>query len=110
MEPSFIYRADVVRVVDGDTVDVNIQLGFSIVMRKQRIRLFGINAPEMRTRHGKEVKKYLANLIEGRAVTLRTIKDKKGKYGRWLGIVEDDNVGNVNDWLVKNNMAVRKKY
>ncbi len=109
MEP-FTYRAEVVRVIDGDTVIVDLQLGFDIVFKGQRIRLFGINAPEMRTRHGKEVKKYLANLIEGRAVTLRTIKDKKGKYGRWFGIVEDDNVGNVNDWLVKNDMAIRTKY
>ncbi len=109
MEP-FIYRADVVRVIDGDTLVLDIDLGFSIVMRRQRIRLFGINAPEMRTRHGKEVKKYLANLIEGRTVTLRTIRDKKGEYRRWLGIIEDDNVGNVNDWLVNNKMAQRTKY
>ena len=44
------YRCKVLRVVDGDTVDVDIDLGFDVVLKKQRVRLHGINAPESRTR------------------------------------------------------------
>ena len=44
------YRVEVIKVVDGDTVDVNIDLGFGVWLKKQRIRLFGIDAPESRTR------------------------------------------------------------
>lgn len=51
------YRATVTRVVDGDTVDCNIDLGFSVVLSNQRIRLHGIDTPESRTRD-KEEKKY----------------------------------------------------
>ncbi len=109
MEP-FTYKAHILRVVDGDTVDVDIQLGFSVVMSNQRIRLYGINVPEKRTKAGKEVKRLVTRMLEGRDVTLRTIKDKKGNYGRWLGIIENNEVGNVNDWLVDNNMARRRNY
>ena len=45
-EPAYLYRAVVVRVVDGDTIDVDIDLGFYVWIRKQRIRLIGIDAPE----------------------------------------------------------------
>ena len=51
------YACKVVRVVDGDTVDVDIDLGFDVVLRKQRIRLYGVDTPESRTRD-KEEKKY----------------------------------------------------
>ena len=99
-----------VRVVDGDTCDVDIQLGFGVWMRKQRIRLYGINAREKRTKRGKEIKALVTEMIEGKTIVLRTLKDKKGKYGRWLGIVEEPTLGNLNDWLVENKMAIRKKY
>ena len=86
------YKAKLVRVVDGDTVDAMIDCGFS-VFRKERIRLHGINAPESRTRDKKETKKGLAakarlkELIkEGKnEFTVETSIDKKGKYGRLLG-------------------------
>lgn len=47
-EPAYLYRAEVVSVVDGDTIDVDIDLGFYIWIKKQRIRLLDIDAPEMR--------------------------------------------------------------
>ena len=86
------YKAKLVRVVDGDTVDAMIDCGFS-VFRKERIRLHGINAPESRTRDKEEKKKGLAakarlkELIkEGKnEFTVETSIDKKGKYGRLLG-------------------------
>ena len=86
------YKAKLIKVVDGDTVDAMIDCGFS-VFRKERIRLHGINAPESRTRNKEEKKKGLAakarlkELIkEGKNEFLvETSIDKKGKYGRLLG-------------------------
>ena len=86
------YKAKLVRVVDGDTVDAMIDCGFS-VFRKERIRLKGINAPESRTRDKEEKKRGLAakarlkELIkEGKnELMVKTTINKKGKYGRLLG-------------------------
>jgi micrococcal nuclease len=101
------------RVVDGDTVDVIIDLGFDIHF-KQRIRLYGIDAPESRTKDLEEKKKGLAStdrLIEllpksPERFTVKTTLDKKGKYGRILGtfFVENDN---INDILIEEGHAVR---
>lgn len=93
------YNAKVVRVVDGDTVDVDIDLGFGIVYANQRIRLYGIDTPECRTRDlvekkfGLFAKEYVENRLRiGDNVVLRTRLDDKGKYGRILGefMVYDD--------------------
>ena len=84
------YQCKIVRVVDGDTVDVDIDLGFGIWMRGQRIRLYGIDTPESRTRDKAEkvcglfAKQFLKGQL-GKTSTLRTKKDGKGKYGRILG-------------------------
>jgi len=85
------YKAKLIKVVDGDTVDAMIDCGFS-VFRKERIRLRGINAPESRTRDKEEKKLGLAakarlkELIkEGKnEFMVKTSIDKKGKYGRLL--------------------------
>ena len=53
----FEYKCKLLRVVDGDTIDVDIDLGFGVWMRKQRIRMYGIDSPESRTRDQEE-KKY----------------------------------------------------
>ena len=86
------YSCKIVRVVDGDTVDVDIDLGFGVWMHNERIRLHGIDTPESRTRDLEE-KKYglLAKdqvehfLPKGSIQTLITVKDKVGKFGRILG-------------------------
>jgi len=93
------YKAKLVRVVDGDTVDVMIDCGFSI-FKKERVRLYGINAPESRTRDKEEKKRGLAatarlkELIkEGKnEFVLETRIDKKGKYGRLLGTLRNGNI------------------
>ena len=86
------YRCKILRVVDGDTVDVDIDLGFGIWMHKERIRVHGIDTPESRTRDLDE--KYYGNLAkekkqfflpEGSTQRLVTSKDKAGKFGRILG-------------------------
>ncbi len=94
------YKVEVTRVVDGDTVDVNIDLGFKITMMKQRVRLMGIDTPESRTRdleekfYGKQAKKFLASVLEGADVEL--VVHDKGKFGRIIGelfIVSVENEG-----------------
>lgn len=81
------YAAKVLRVVDGDTVWLDVDLGFEVGMAMS-IRLMGIDAPETRTEEGKVSKAYLmARLPPGKEVVLRTIKDRKEKYGRYLGML-----------------------
>jgi|GEM_PF-252870 len=85
------YRARVLRTVDGDTVDLDIDLGCSVHVH-ERCRLYGINAPETHGvkkdseeyRRGMTATEFLRNMIEGKEVLIRTFKDKKGKYGRYL--------------------------
>ena len=86
------YRCKIDRVVDGDTVDVDIDLGFGIWLRKERVRLYGIDTPECRTRdleekkYGLVAKLFVQDLLPvGSMQTLRTRKDDKGKFGRILG-------------------------
>jgi micrococcal nuclease len=106
------YGCKVTRVVDGDTVDCILDLGFSI-LHKCRVRLFGIDTPESRTRdkdekvRGKLAAKFLKDAIDnGKKVILRTkLKDSKGKYGRVLGEVVVDDI-NINVSMIENYLAV----
>jgi micrococcal nuclease len=109
------YRTKVSRVVDGDTVDVDIDLGFGVWLRKERVRLLGIDTPESRTRdkeekkYGLAAKEFLKKAL-GTSPILKTTKDGKGKFGRILGefIVEvEDNRININQLLVDNYHAVQ---
>ena len=86
------YNCRIVKVVDGDTIDVDIDLGFDIVLSNQRIRLKGIDTPESRTRDLEEKKfGFLAKEVVksycpvGQTISLRTSKDERGKFGRILG-------------------------
>lgn len=88
------YKVKIVRVVDGDTVDVDIDLGFNVVLTKERVRIYGIDTPESRTKDLVEKKYGLAAkafaksfLCEHKSeVTLVTKEyDAKGKFGRILG-------------------------
>jgi micrococcal nuclease len=86
------YRVEIVKVVDGDTVDVDIDLGFGVWLKKERVRLFGIDTPESRTRdlvekkHGLAAKNFLVNeMNDADDVILATNKDAEGKFGRILG-------------------------
>jgi micrococcal nuclease len=95
------YRAKVVRVIDGDTVDVDIDLGFGIWQKNERVRIMGIDTPESRTRDKIEKKFGLAakaklKSILGKDTVLKTTINKKGldmkgKFGRVLGdFLQDD--------------------
>ena len=110
------YRVEIVKVIDGDTVDVNIDLGFGVWMKKQRIRLFGIDTPESRTRdleekkYGNIAKQYLKDSLKKGTPVLRTHKDKSGKYGRILGemlyINEEGEMININQVMIEKHLAV----
>ena len=100
------YRAKVERVVDGDTIDVTLDLGFDLHMQA-RIRFAGINAPESRTRDlvekqkGLEAKRYVEDRIGGcDAVIVQTQLDKKGKFGRILGSILNAEGACLNDEMV----------
>ena len=89
------YRARVINVIDGDTVDVDIDLGFDIVLRDERVRIIGIDTPESRTRDrveklfGKLASKRVKELLEGDVVLCTRLnkdgEDMRGKFGRVLG-------------------------
>ena len=101
------YRAYVRKVYDADTVTVDIDLGFDVVLKGQKIRLVRINAPEVRGQQrpeGLKSRDALRGKIGNKWVKIRTQKDKKGKFGRWLGeIWIDDDC--VNDWLIAEGLA-----
>ena len=99
------YKAKVLRVVDGDTIDAEVNLGFNI-KAEMKFRLAHINAPEMNTNEGKNAKLVLAERIENKEVTILSLKDRKEKYGRYLAVIVSDNI-NINEWLVQQNLAVK---
>ena len=110
------YKVTVLRVVDGDTVDVDIDLGFGIVLSNERVRIMGIDTPESRTRDkvekvfGLASKKRLKELL-GKTAILKTQinkngEDMKGKFGRILGDFVSVDGRMVTDILVEEGHAV----
>jgi len=101
------YRATVQRVVDGDTVDLVVDVGFRVTVT-DRFRLFGIDTPELRAptyEAGHAARLWLENLIGGRELLVETHKPSTDKYGRWLATLFLDDV-NVNTALVDAGHAV----
>ena len=107
------YGCTVERVIDGDTIDVILDLGFS-VSYKSRVRLYGIDTPESRTRNkdekarGKLASAFLTKAIElADQVVIRTeLKDSRGKFGRVLGTVVCDGE-DINQGMVDGGFAVK---
>tara|TARA_R110000751_G_scaffold128317_3_gene230373 strand:+ start:1534 stop:1956 length:423 start_codon:yes stop_codon:yes gene_type:complete len=107
------YSCKIQRVVDGDTIDVILDLGFDILYRA-RVRLYGIDTPESRTRDLEEkargllAKEYLASEIKtAKEIIIQTkLKDSKGKFGRVLGSIIADGI-DLNNKMVLNHHAVR---
>jgi len=105
------YSCQVKRVVDGDTVDVVIDLGFDIAYAS-RVRLYGIDTPESRTRDKDEKarglisKDFLKSWLDKGSVVIRTRKDKKGKFGRILGEMIVDDI-NINELMIEEHHAVK---
>jgi micrococcal nuclease len=81
------YRAEVASVYDGDTIRADIDLGLEVWIKNTPLRLYGINTPEVRGAEkvdGYKARDRLKVLLTGRDLIVRTFRDKKGKYGRWL--------------------------
>ena len=112
------YRCTIKRVVDGDTIDIDIDLGFGIWIHNERVRLYGIDTPESRTRDLEEKKCgiYAKQCVEtflpvDSSQTLKTYKDKVGKFGRVLGefIIydpEQDRQTTINEYMIRNKIGV----
>jgi len=115
------YRAKILKVVDGDTVDVDIDLGFGVVLTDERVRIMGIDTPESRTRDkvedlfGEAAKARVKELLTGDVILKTEVnkdgEDMKGKFGRILGdfIVGQNDVGlpmMLTDVLVQEGHAV----
>jgi len=113
------YKAKVIRVVDGDTAEVVIDLGFNVTIR-ETVRFARIDAyetrlgkkttPEMK-KIGLEAKQYVIDTIEGKEIYLKTYKDS-GKYGRYIAdiFLDFEMTQNLNDDLVIKKYAVYKDY
>ncbi len=108
----YYYQAFVEKVYDGDTVTCTVECGFGLSMRKQKIRLYGINCPEVRgpeRENGLRSRNALRDKILHKTVVLKTKKDAKGKYGRYLGTLFLDGE-NVNRWLLAKGLAEEAFY
>jgi micrococcal nuclease len=111
------YRCKVVKIIDGDTVDVDIDLGFGVWLHKERIRMYGIDTPESRTRdleekkYGLAAKEFLTGMLDDpKGVVLKTHKDGKGKFGRILGELwrtTDFADQSINEYMIEKHHAVR---
>jgi micrococcal nuclease len=104
------YNCKIRRIVDGDSIIVDIDLGFGLWIHGESIRLFGVDCPECRSRDKEEkaaglaAKKFVSKRLQrGGTYTLST--KGKGKFGRYLGVISDE-AGSVNDALIENHLAV----
>ena len=116
-EKMYTYKADVVKIIDGDTIDVNIHLGFNVILYKQRIRLMGIDTPESRTRNLEEKargllsKQYVVDRCPVGSIIMIESLDR-GKFGRILGNIwaadeEDAHADNtINKKMILEGFAV----
>lgn len=114
--PFFVYSArlhdGVKSVYDGDTVRLDVDLGHGIWIRNEPYRLYGINAPELRgwqKAGGVKARDWLRDRLAGETITIQTVQDKKGKYGRYLAALW---IGgqNVNREMVELGLAVENFY
>lgn len=101
------YVAKLVRVTDGDTVRLDLDLGFYSHRIDQPYRLLRIDAPEMNTAAGKASKAALEAFLTGKALMAHTMKSDS--FGRFLAELYADNV-NVSDWLVTNGLAAYRTF
>jgi len=114
----YTYKAQVVKVVDADTMDVNIDLGFNTWLNNVRIRLARIDAYEVKLykgvseeekKLGLQAKEYVENEMHMNKGIVKIITKSQGSFGRWISEVEV-NGKNLNDKLVSLGLAVYKTY
>jgi len=113
MNPEYIYRARLRRVVDGDTVDLEVDLGFYVIVR-ERFRLKSINTPEIFGRHrdeeeylrGLKAKEFVERRFQENNGECMVVSHKTGAYGRWLGeIFFADSETSLNTELLQKGLA-----
>ena len=115
------YNCTIRKVVDGDTIDVDIDLGFNTWINNERVRLYGIDTPESRTRDLEEKKfgLFAKSIVEkylpvGSKQVLVTHLDKVGKFGRILGEfkifdIEQDRQTTINEFMIRKSIGVEYK-
>ena len=114
------YKAKCLRVIDGDTVELMFDLGMN-QFRKERVRIYGINTPEIfgvkketeEYAKGMEAKEFVEEFVKDADLLVQTIKDKTGKYGRYLARIfkfEGDDMVKMSDGLLKQGLAEEKSY
>lgn len=110
----YTYKAKLVRVINGDTLDIEIDLGFDIII-KQRLKLYGIDTPDSRSTNvdikqkGLDVRQRLMELLTTE-FKVETMLNKRGKYGRILGkiyVIANGNEVCINELLVDEGLAIR---
>jgi endonuclease YncB( thermonuclease family) len=107
------YKATVKRIIDGDSLILDIDLGFYMFMNETKIRLYGLDTPEMTSEdpllrlQGVLATRYLFdNLQIGDKVIIKTVLDKREKYGRLLATIITNDGLNINEGLIQNKLAV----
>ena len=112
------YKCKINKVLDGDTVDIDLDLGFNIVLVNQRVRMAGVDTPESRTSNKEEKprgllsKKKLAEKLpvgSWQIIETQRSDNNDDKFGRILGVFILEDGTKVNDWLIQNNYAVPYK-
>lgn len=112
----YFYEVDCTAVYDGDTITGDILLGFGSVTQGQKFRLYGIDTPEVRgeeRERGLISRDWLRDKILGERIWIRSYRDKKGKYGRWLAevfLMQDGELVNLNLEMVNLGLAEEKFY
>lgn len=109
----YFFKTLITDVYDGDSVTAEISLGWDIKLAGQKIRLSGINTPEVRGKTKEEgivVRDFVRGLILDKEVYMKVSQGRrKGKYGRWLGVIyfePNDEGTSLNQMLIDNAMAV----
>lgn len=121
------YQAEIQKVIDGDTYKIDIDLGLSVWMRGEHVRLFGVDTPEVygvkkdseEYQKGKAASDFVKSLIKkGTLAVIETIKDEKGKYGRYLAVVYvqvpeevlagHDNIRAIGNFYCMNDLLIAK--
>ena len=112
----FEYHAKVNKVIDGDTINVDLDLGFNVVLSNQSVRLLGIDTPESRTSDkvekifgalSKEKVKEFIDRCENQIILQTVLSDSEEKFGRLLGkVINPKDNTSLNEWLIWHNYAV----
>mgnify|MGYP000860796196 CR=1 FL=1 len=106
----YTYSARFVKVIDGDTIDVDIDLGFGIWLHSRRLRLYGLDTPEKNTPEGVKAKQFTVDWVSKSIdkhgmLVVRTLSDKPDKYGRILASVHGATSVSLNDELLSSGNA-----